>query len=138
MPTSAQFVETARRFRDMRVPFQHQGRTLRGVDCWGLVVLTCRTLGIPVADDHTYGPRPSEELVAETMAKTATRKPGGEIRPGNLLLLEIGGKKIHIAIAAEFQGRTTMIHTSQLARRVTERGLGGFPVVAVYAIPGVD
>jgi len=38
------------------VPYEHQGRTLEGLDCWGLIILAYREIGVEVLDltDYDY------------------------------------------------------------------------------------
>jgi cell wall-associated NlpC family hydrolase len=36
------------------VPFEHRGRTMAGVDCWGLIILIYADLGIQLLDLENY------------------------------------------------------------------------------------
>lgn len=36
------------------IPYKHQGRDLKGLDCWGLIILVFRDLGIKVMDLEHY------------------------------------------------------------------------------------
>jgi cell wall-associated NlpC family hydrolase len=36
------------------VPYEHHGRTIKGLDCWGLIVMAYKDLGIDVIDLENY------------------------------------------------------------------------------------
>ena len=36
------------------IPYRHRGRSLKGLDCWGLVVLVYKDFGIDILDLKSY------------------------------------------------------------------------------------
>jgi cell wall-associated NlpC family hydrolase len=36
------------------IPFEHRGRTANGIDCWGLIILAYRDIGINILDLENY------------------------------------------------------------------------------------
>jgi hypothetical protein len=75
-------LETAVRAR-VGLPFKHTGRSVRGVDCVGLIAVGLKEIGIDVQDRRAYNRAPNQfDELRETLAPTsgractsATRKP---------------------------------------------------------------
>ena len=45
------------------VPFKHHGRTMRGLDCVGLLILAARDCGYDRYQDFTYGREPRDSVL---------------------------------------------------------------------------
>ena len=130
MPSRAQFIEAARSFRN--VPFRHQGRSRSGVDCWGLIVATCKTLGISCYDDLHYPVNVAYTRLLEGMENTGVEKDVAQIKPGDLVLLSCGGNELHSGIVGYWATGLTLISASRMTRRVSERLLDVGTVAHVY------
>ncbi|MCS6987775.1 MAG: C40 family peptidase [Sphingomonadaceae bacterium] len=102
-------------------PFRPQGRTSRGLDCLGLVVVVARGAGRRVEDVRDYGWRPhAPDRVAEGLrAQGFTPLPLTAARPGDVLMATPGGGLVHFAIRSA-QG---VIEADVRCRRVVERPL---------------
>lgn len=117
-------------------PWHHQGRIKgAGVDCVGLIVGTCRALGIAVEDITDYQRYPDgKTLVAELNRQLVqVKRP----EPGDILLFALSRFPQHLA----FYGGDTQIIHAYLNESVVETGLSPLwlrRVVAVYKIPGVE
>ncbi len=118
--TGAEFVLAARAL--VGVPYRHQGRTPRGLDCLGLLVLAASRCGIfPLQAGRTdYGRAPLDELLAG-LADYCDQVEGDE--PGTILAIRWPGDRRagHVAICAG----ATMIHSYSNCRRVVEHGFRG-------------
>ena len=111
--------------RAITVPFINKGRDWSGWDCWGAVFLFHRdVLCDPVpsyTDDYQdAGESPASrrglhDLIASQM-KTWRRVDRPE--PGDGVLLNIGGRPIHVGLAL---GGGLMLHTERKINTVVER-----------------
>lgn len=92
-------------------PFRWQGRAkLKGCDCKGLVAGVARECGRPEGDSleaiaGDYGPRVDDQRLVAGLARLFDRVT--DIQPGDVLLLRVGGKPAHLAIAAPVEGKPT-------------------------------
>lgn len=55
--TSSDVVRSARKY--LRVPFRHQGRSYRGLDCLGLLSMAFQDMGLTVRDRTDYSREPN-------------------------------------------------------------------------------
>jgi cell wall-associated NlpC family hydrolase len=79
--------EAARRY--LGVPFVHQGRTARGLDCVGLLVRVAEDLGFQARDFTAYSLRPSSRLLMRLIADSCDRVDSAE--PGDILVFSMIG-----------------------------------------------
>lgn len=105
-------------------PFRHQGRTLRGMDCVGLLIHTCSENGVVPRDVEGYPPRPSNGLLEATFdahveSGMLLRLPVDDLRPGNFLMMRFGREPQHLAICAG----DTIVHSYMAAGKVCEHRL---------------
>lgn len=123
-------VEAAREL--LGAPFLHQGRSARGLDCVGLLVLVARRLGLRYRDSTTYGRCPNPRQLTDALSASCVRvddpalvSPPEEIwkqaRPGDVVAFWIAraGLPQHVAIRTE----RGMLHTWANVRRVVEHGM---------------
>lgn len=150
MTTRAQLVAAARSW--VGVPTFHHGRDRAGgVDCLGLILGVAEATGYPGAIViPPYGRLPSSSVLIEAMDAhmlpiPAVARAGidgadytaGDLdeRPaafdgladGDVIGLSWGARDLpmHLAIAATFDCRRTIVHASPLDKRVLEVTLGG-------------
>lgn len=118
---SAQFIASARSMLGM--PFRHRGRSLRGVDCIGLVVLALQSVGRAITDRDDYSRNPANDgLRAALVAHFGP--PVDDLRAGDVLLLCWGkDEENHVGIVfAHPCGGFAIVHALAQARRVIEHG----------------
>jgi cell wall-associated NlpC family hydrolase len=130
MISRVQFIDAARTFRN--VPFRHQGRSRSGLDCWGVIVVTCQSVGIACPDDLHYQMNVPYTLLLKGMEAAGIEKPVEQIKPGDLVLLACGGTELHSGIVGCWASGLTLISASRVIRRVSERLLDVGTVAHVY------
>ncbi len=119
----------------LNVPFRHQGRDGHGIDCVGLPIVVCQSLGLldQRFDVANYGRLPSGELVTRLQAVC---RPIEKAVPGSLIVIAWSRLAAHVAICAG----ETMIHAYERIGRVIEHGYRGRWVRmthSVWSLPGV-
>jgi cell wall-associated NlpC family hydrolase len=127
------------------VPWRHQGRTrARGIDCVGLVVLVGEAAGSAIEDATDYRRTPSDRaLQAALDARLARRRLPVHV-PGAVLLFRSSPFPTHIAIAAEKDGRPTLIHARRIGAGagavMEEPYTHDWPktLIAAWDYPGVE
>ncbi len=122
------------------VPFLHQGRSRRGVDCAGLVIVVGRAIGgfPPQWDFRNYQrqehPRQMQRLMDEHLLR---RTDGEPERVGDIVVIHPkGSTSWHMGIVIG----SLVVHAYSLEGRVVESPLTSEWVYrrrAVYSYPGV-
>lgn len=107
------------------IKFRHRGRSLRSLDCAGLVLCSLVGIGRPVQDLRAYGPNPHQDGLGE-----AVRANLGEPiafgwqpdvgRAGDVLLMRNKGDPRHVALLGEHEGALTLIHADADRGKVVE------------------
>ena len=123
-------------------PFRHQGRTLRGMDCVGLLIHACSENGVVPHDVEGYPPLPSKGLLEATFdahveSGMLLRLPVDDLRPGNFLMMRFGREPQHLAICAG----DTIIHAYETVGQCCEHRLSSTweaRIVRVYRFRGVQ
>lgn len=132
MITRQAIVDAARRYLGVR--YRHQGRSLAGMDCAGLIVRVAQDLGIKAIDMEGYGRTPDGNALKETLGSQAI--PVRFHHRGDILLMRFDSDPQHLAIVTEYG----MIHSYAGARKVVEHRIDeqwAKRIVAAYAFPGV-
>jgi len=128
-----QVVQEARAW--LGVPFMHQGRTRHGIDCVGLPIVICQSLGIIPRNFglNDYGRTPSGELERRLLEYcTRIERPA----PGALIVIAWTRLAAHVA----FCTGDSMIHAYESVGRVIEHGYRGRWVRMTHSswrLPGV-
>jgi len=119
IPSRNDIVGTAKKY--LGVPFVHQGRTEKGLDCLGLVVRVAYDLDVMhlcIADaenqyDHrfnTYSRHPGGNFFRRMLGQILTQVPIEEAKKGDVLFMT-GDNWVHVGIKS---GPDTMIHAYAL------------------------
>lgn len=126
--TRQQFIAAARRW--IGVPWVHQGRNRHGVDCVGLILVTCWSLGL--LDGYNakgYGVAPDPDWMrAECNRILIPAVP----KTGDVILMHLTKRLLHVGIKTDHG----VLH-SWGGRRVCEVRMGPWRVAAGYSVPGV-
>lgn len=136
--TAADVVRVARTWVD--VPFRHQGRDRKGIDCWGVPVVVLRELGaLPDGFDEAAYPRqPLLEQIQKRLLQFCTRLP--EPVPGALIALQLQRTVTHVGL---YTDADTLIQSVDRDRGggVIEHGFRGLwrtrYATGAWALPGV-
>lgn len=127
-------IAAARSYLD--TPFRHRGRSERGVDCLGLVVVSMRAIGREMADREGYGRDPTSDFGA--MREAARMHFGAPsyfkgqslslLQPGDVVLMQWQQQPNHVAIVTDYPyGGLAVIHSQadKSVGRVVEHRLAG-------------
>ena len=127
MTTPHEVITRARQFLGVR--FAHQGRSVAGLDCLGLLMLTSQTLGlafdgagVEALDVPHYGTRPDAMLLKQKLDTHLQGIEKTDVRAADILLLKIDGMPQHLALLTDYPmaGELGMIHAYAPAREVVE------------------
>lgn len=113
-------------------PFLHQGRTLRGMDCIGLLALAfAQATGIVLKPRTDYGRLPAhKKLESELTAHMGARVASGplaasfELKPAQVVTCKWEVEANHVAIVTPHPDRGVgLIHCYYARQKVVEHGL---------------
>lgn len=118
-----QIIATARSY--IGTKWRHRGRTQRGMDCVGLVVLSCQSAGIEIEDYVGYGREPWNDRLRQEL-KQQFGNPTDDWQPGDIALFEIEHQRPrHIGILGNYKyGGLSLIHAHSIYG-VVEQSLAG-------------
>jgi cell wall-associated NlpC family hydrolase len=140
----------------VRTPYLHQGRVKgRGIDCIGLVLMSCQELGMhdvagaPIAGTghelealdpryRIYPEFPADEFIHQEFKRRAIEKPIEKLAAGDLVTLRILRLASHCGIVSDLQGRLGLIHCYRTVGKVTEHVLDGKwqkRIAGVFSLP---
>lgn len=139
MPTRQDLIDAARKYK--AVPWRHQGRTMRGIDCAGLIVLSLRDVGIDVPDRTDYQRRTSGVAFIAHFKKHGIQKPVADMQPGDVAVFREPAYPCHSAILTWKNGLMHMIHSHARRRKVVEELYAHEwkdRIIAVFAVPGLE
>lgn len=90
------FLSAARGF--LGLPWVHQGRSERGVDCVGLVILAARAAGLDAPLEATYGRMQDYRQARRYLEQFCDRV--GQAEPGDVVLFKTS-QTLHMAVISE-------------------------------------
>ncbi len=116
------FIAEARRYVAAAVKFKHQGRSMRGVDCAGLVAVCLAAVGFAPEDCDAYGREPHQQRLRGYMVRNFGEPiDRNEMRPGDTVLMCFRGEPSHVAIIGDYvYGGLSLIHSYAMVRKVVE------------------
>ena len=95
-------IEEARTY--LGVPWVHQGRNRRGVDCVGFILLALNKFGISITEIKGYSRKPDGFKLKEVMDNQENLFPVNnvrELKKGDIILLKIRKHPQHVALLTE-------------------------------------
>lgn len=125
MVTESDVVSAARKF--LGVKFAHQGRSVAGLDCLGLLLVSAAEEGLTFDGSHistidvpNYPTRPDTVFLCTQLERFLVRV--NDARMADVALLEIDGAPQHLAILSDYPaaGELGMIHAYAVSRKVVE------------------
>lgn len=118
--------EIAQRY--LGVPFLHMGRSSRGLDCVGLLVMVARHLGMDVQDSPHYGREPTRNNNSFQLADYLRLNFGNPVdrpyQPNDVLMMKLRPRfaPAHVGIVAPHRHGLAVIHSyGQVKKVVTQR-----------------
>lgn len=120
---AARFATAARSMLGVR--WRHRGRTLRGLDCIGLLWVAARASGLYVEDEFGYGREPwNDRLRAGLQRRFGRALPKAQAREGDIALIAYAGSEpMHVGVVASHpDGGLSLIHSHRM-HGVIEQGL---------------
>lgn len=96
----------------MGVPYIEGGRSLQGLDCWGLALAVRRELGLPELADDPAAVKGNGKAIAVQFQAVASGLEPGCIRPGALAAVFKGPLFVHVGVAVEADGRLWVLETN--------------------------
>ncbi len=121
MPNRLDIIMAAREWIGVR--WQHQGRTIHGIDCVGLILKVGQELKLVDFDTTNYQRRTHGTLFLKHFKEHMKQKPILEGIPGDVLLLRDAQYPCHSTIIGERNNTQTIIHAHALKRKVLEEPL---------------
>lgn len=95
------------------VPYAVGGRTMAGLDCWGLVLRLRADLGLPKLAECSDAVRGNPmEMQRRFKEVSDGLEECGDIRPGVIAAVFKSRVIVHVALAIEIEGRTAFIETN--------------------------
>lgn len=104
------------------VRFRHQGRSERGIDCAGLVVVSLQAGGREPNDVEAYGREPlNQGLRGMLVENFGEPVPKDEMRSGDVVLMRFRGEPSHVGIVGDYPyGGVSLIHAFAQVKKVVE------------------
>jgi cell wall-associated NlpC family hydrolase len=131
----SEIVAEARKWLD--TPFHHNGRVLgAGVDCYGVVEMVGRALGVEIPPNIRYSRIPDESELLHYMNTYAVLVPRDQATEGDIAIIPHQGAMRHMGILTD----KGILHAWEPAGRVVEHSIDkGWArlIRRVYAYPGV-
>jgi cell wall-associated NlpC family hydrolase len=134
--------ESAHQF--VGVPFAHMGRSEKGLDCVGLLVLVAIELGVEVKDSPHYGREPARNNNAFQLADYLRLNFGDPVdrayRPNDVLMMKLRPRfqPAHVGIVAPHRYGLGIIHAYGQAGEVVYQRIDRHrseSIVEVYQWP---
>lgn len=130
-------VAEARKWLD--VPWRHQGRDRRGIDCAGLIVNVGKSLGLLHYDTIDYARWPNSDRLVQLCEENGDHIPVAQVLAGDVVLMKFRGDPTHLGILGDYEpvpGQLSLIHSYNIAGKVVEHVLDAKwrkRLVAAYA-----
>ena len=120
MVSKADIVQEARSL--INITWEHEGRTIIGIDCVGLIIMVINNLGINLDNYNIlgYSRRSNGDKILKEFRENMIQKPILKAEPGDVLLFRDSIFPCHVGIVAIQHGRPSIIHAHATRRKVLE------------------
>lgn len=106
------------------VQFRHQGRTLKGLDCIGLLTWAFSQTGFDLNDRTDYGKLPAHRKLYESLKEHFGDPVSGDLQVGDIVTMDWGSEECHVALVTDHPDYGLgLIHSYASAGHVIEHGL---------------
>jgi cell wall-associated NlpC family hydrolase len=131
--TREQVLQAARKY--LGVPFQHQGRTMYGIDCIGLIVMVAHDLGYTKDDVSDYGRIPNGRRLMKGLEQYLDHAETPQM--GDIMLFKFERIPHHVA----FYTGEGLIHSYEASTKVVEHAMDEYwktRLVRTYSFKGIQ
>ncbi len=132
-------VEEGRKW--INTPWRHQGRSIHGIDCVGLLYAINAALKLSYYDIKGYGRDPEYDFVSHLIISGFTRIPLQDAVSGDMLLFRSSVRPTHVAILTDNRQGPYLLHASAKARKVVEEPYDHewkALVISAWTFPGAN
>jgi len=96
----------------LKVPYLTGGRTMEGLDCWGLVLLIRAEMGLMSMPDFGAVTRETVHRMQKAFTDGAYLLDRGEPVAGAIAAVFKGSVFVHVGLVVEIEGRLAVIETN--------------------------
>lgn len=108
-------IENARECLGVR--FQHQGKTLRGMDCRGILIYAFGKAGLQTNDLQSYSRNPVPDQMNSALLSVCDKVSINDLNKADVLYLRFNNIPTHLVL---YQGNNWIIHSYLQMRKVVE------------------
>lgn len=113
-----QLADAARKYKGVK--WKHIGRTIFGLDCCGLILVSCRDLGYDFEEVTPYQRIPSGYDIVRECERYLVRGDRQEIVPNDVILFRQNVYPAHMGVIGQLNGQLSLIHAYAKVGRVVE------------------
>lgn len=132
-------VDFARSFKG--TPYKHQGRSVNGIDCVGILVLLGNELDVYHESERRYSRNPKSFGIKQEMEKILVKIDKKDIKYGDILLFRMITDPQHVGVVTEYSEQSFgIVHCYQSVGKVVEHRLNDKwidRIVQAYKVSGV-
>jgi cell wall-associated NlpC family hydrolase len=128
----------------LMTPYRRKGRSARGLDCIGFLVVVGRAFNVPHQDELDYKDWPQQDhLILRKLEQYLDRLPPNTDLPGTIGVFAERRLPGHVGIFSQKNGRVYVIHARCLPPRVIEEAWGQVPrsqlrLIGLFGFPGLE
>lgn len=133
-------IASARKLRGLK--FRHQGRTTRGIDCIGVLVVAFKGAGIKLKDRIDYGKLPANRKLAQSLWQHfglpvkhgRKRIQPSDLQPGDIATMHWGDEECHVGLIVDHPHGVGMVHAYNNGQGVIEHGVDALWASRMFAV----
>lgn len=128
----------------VRTPYRQQGRSARGLDCIGFLVVVGRAFNVPHQDECEYSNWPQQDhVILRKLALYLDRLPPSTDLPGTIGVFAERRLPGHVGIFSLRNDRVHLVHARMVPRMVVEECWAQVPrselrLIGLFGFPGLE